>query len=146
MPRLPADSAIECEYEELGHTAEIGMRVRAATPHLLFACAGQSMFRLIGALADETALFARRIVTVESVDMESLMVDWLSELVYLHEIYGVVLDAITVIEWSPTQMIAMVDGHKLSQSPRMYIKAVTYHDLYIRPEDAGWTADIYFDI
>lgn len=141
-----ADRTTECAYEELGHTAEIGMRVHATTPHLLFACAGQAMFRLIGALADETALFARRIVTVESVDTESLMVDWLSELVYLHEIYSVVLDAITVIEWSPTQMIAMVDGHKLRQSPHMYIKAVTYHDLYIRLEDGRWTADIYFDI
>ncbi|NTU78997.1 MAG: archease [Chloroflexales bacterium] len=39
----------DCHFEELAHTADVGARVRAATPAALFACAARSLFALIGA-------------------------------------------------------------------------------------------------
>jgi len=74
---------MRCDYEELEHTAEIGLRVRAATPAALFACAATGMFALIDAQPGEQRM--RHVVTIESSDAESLLVDWLSELLYWHE-------------------------------------------------------------
>ena len=135
-----------CTFEELGHTAEIGMRVRAAAPADLFICAGRAMFALIGAEADPNAELFETLMTLEAIDMESLMVDWLSELVYLHETTGVIFEHIVILHWSPTALSATVSGRRAGQTPHMQIKAVTYHDLVVQPESDGWVAQIYFDI
>lgn len=133
-----------CEFEELGHTAEIGLRVRAPVPGRLFACAGMALFALSGAAAE--AVEIERAVVVESPDAESLLVDWLSELVYLYETTGCAFHAIEVTEWSPQRLAATARGGRPIELPRLHVKAVTYHDLYVREIDAGWEAQVFLDI
>jgi SHS2 domain-containing protein len=133
-----------CEFEELSHTAEIGLRVRAATPGQLFACAGMGLFALTGAVP--AAVEVERTVAVESPDVESLLVDWLSELVYLYETTGCAFHGITVTEWSPQRLVATVCGGRPTALPRLHVKAVTYHDLAVRGRDGGWEAQVFLDI
>lgn len=135
---------MECDYQELAHTADVGLRVRAATPAALFACAATGMFALMGAQPGEPRV--RRDVIVESLDAESLLVDWLSELLYVHETTGEVYDQSEVLTWTPTRLAAVVEGgipvHPLVRS----IKAVTYHGLRLVEETGGWVGEVYFDI
>ena len=133
-----------CEFEELAHTAEIGLRVRAATPGRLFACAGMALFALTGAVPQ--AAEAERTVTVESPDVESLLVDWLNELVYLYETTGCAFHEIEVTEWSPQRLAATVRGGRPAAPPRLHVKAVTYHDLSVHASGAGWEARVFLDI
>ena len=78
-----------CRYEELAHTAEVGVRVDAASADALYACAARAMFALLHMEPDRDADDVRPSTSsVESVDAESLMVDWLGELLYLHETTG----------------------------------------------------------
>lgn len=133
-----------CDYEELSHTAEVGLRVRAATPPDLFGCAAVGMFALIGAQPHERS--QRRTVAVESLDVESLLVDWLSELLYLHETTGEVYDHCKVTTWQPTRLEAVVEGGPPADRPLRAIKAVTYHGLRLGEEAGGWLAEVYFDI
>jgi SHS2 domain-containing protein len=133
-----------CEFEELGHTAEIGLRIRAATPEQLFACAGVALFALTGAVAKTVEV--EQAVTVESPDVESLLVDWLSELVYLYETGGCAFHEIEVTEWSPQRLAATLRGGRPSDPPRLHVKAVTYHDLAVRASGGEWEAQIYLDI
>lgn len=140
------DVPYDCSFEELGHTAEIGMRVRAATPGRLFACAALAMFALIDAAsAPESERVSQR-VELHSLDMESLMVDWLSELVFLHETTGAIYDEIDIHQWSPQHLEATLCGRRAQQVPHMQIKAVTYHDLIVAATDDEWLAQVYFDI
>ncbi len=134
----------ECDYQELAHTAEVGLRVRAPTPAALFTCAAQGMFALIGAHPGEHSV--RRVVTVESPDAESLLVDWLSELLYLHETTGEVYDRITATMWTPTRCVVVVEGGRAAEPPLHSLKAVTYHGLRLVEETDGWLAEIVFDI
>jgi len=136
----------DCDFEELGHTAEVGMRVRSASAATLFACAGQAMFALIGAESDRESFAAQRTVTLDAPDIESLLVDWLNELVYLHETTGEVYPECRVIEWTPTSLSATITGYQPSQSPALHVKAVTYHELQVREEQDGWMAQVYCDI
>jgi SHS2 domain-containing protein len=135
-----------CTIEELGHTSEIGLRVQADAPEQLFACAAQAMFGLLRASPDTSNPPIHHHVAISSVDGESLMVDWLSELVYLHETTGALFPDCTILRWTPTHLEAQVTGYPPSDTPAMHIKAVTYHQLLIQANADGWTAQIYFDI
>lgn len=132
------------DVEELSHTADVGLRARGATPAELFSCLAVGMFGLIGPRPETRD--RRRTVTVESLDAESLIVDWLSELLYLHETTGEVYDHCTITRWAPTKLEAVVEGGPPAGSPLRSIKAVTYHGLRLQEEPGGWLAEVYFDI
>lgn len=64
-----------CRVEELDHTAEIGLRVWAASEARLFGCVGEAMFKLLGVEADPAAPPAERLLEIEAGDPASLLVD-----------------------------------------------------------------------
>ncbi len=136
----------QCTAEELDHTAEIGVRVHAETPERLYACAALAMFALTGAQADPGSPDTPRQVQVKAMDPESLLVDWLNELLYLHEVHHEVYTACTVLAWEPTGIQATVEGRPLATPPVLHIKAVTYHLLQVRQDEKGWHAQVVFDI
>ena len=136
----------DCLVEELGHTSEIGLRVRADAPEQLFACAAHAMFALLRVPLDTTRPVIHHHVTVDSIDGESLMVDWLSELLYLHETSGALFSDCAILRWTATHLEAEVSGYPPAAPPAVHIKAVTYHQLLIQANASGWTAQIYFDI
>lgn len=135
---------IDCSYEELGHTAEVGMRVRAATPESLFACAARGLFEIAGVAPGAERV--ERCVMVASLDAESLLVDWLSELIYLYETTGEVYDQIAIDSWTPERLAATLRGGRAVAPPARSIKAVTYYGLRLEHADDGWLAEVYFDI
>ena len=135
-----------CRYEELEHTSEIGVRAHAASPALLYACAARAMFALLQARPAALIPGITHRIVVDSTDADCLMVDWLGELLFLHETAGFVLADCQVDEWSPTRIEATVTGNLPAEPPALHIKAVTFHQLSVAQTDAGWTAVVFFDI
>jgi SHS2 domain-containing protein len=135
-----------CLIEELGHTAEIGVRVQAGSAEELFACTAQAMFGLLRVHPDESRQATPRLVTIDSIDGESLLVDWLNELVYLYETSGLIFTQYKILAWSATHLEAEVSGYRSNGVPALQIKAVTYHQLLLRGDANGWTAQVFFDI
>lgn len=133
-----------CVYEELGHTAEVGMRVGAPDAESLFVCAAQGLYTLAGVAAGEPRLQER--IMLESFDIESLLVDWLSELVYRLDTVGHVYEQIAIESWTPTRLTARLAGGVAAAPPQRAIKAVTYHGLRVAASEQGWEAEVYFDI
>ncbi|NLE76562.1 MAG: archease, partial [Chloroflexi bacterium] len=74
-------------FEETAHTADLALRLQAATLPGLFAAAARGMFSL---MADLTPVQPRvkRALEVTGLDAEMLLVEWLNELLYLHEREG----------------------------------------------------------
>lgn len=136
----------DCLIEELGHTAEIGLRIQADAPEQLFACSARAMFGLLRVLPDTTRPAIHHHVTIDSIDGESLMVDWLSELLYLHETTNAIFTDCTVLRWTSTHLDANVTGYPPDAPLAVHIKAVTYHQLTIQANADGWLAQVYFDI
>ena len=142
-----------CTYEELSHTAEIGLRLEVDTAANLFICAAQAMFDLIhpAPLAHKTSVAATETaewhqIALSASDPESLLVDWLNELLYLYETTGLVYHRYRVNTWERTFIEATVTGHKPDQPAAMHIKAVTYHQLEVAQTAENWQAQVYFDI
>lgn len=144
MPTIPSTN---CKYEELSHTSEVGLSLEADSAADLFTCTAQAMFHLIHPTPlDDLETSEWRQITLSANDQESLLVDWLSELLYLYETTGLIFHRYNIVTWEPTFIEATVTGDNPDQPPAMHIKAVTYHQLEVVQTVDNWQARIFFDI
>jgi SHS2 domain-containing protein len=135
-------------FEPIDHTADVGYRLAAPTLPELFAVAGRALFDAITEL-DSIRPQLERKIEVEAGDVEALLVAWLSELNFrcvteLELFCEFVIDAI-----SPTSARATVRGEKIDPARHVIqteIKAVTYHELFVREVEGGWEAQVIFDV
>jgi SHS2 domain-containing protein len=130
-------------YEELQHTADWALRVWAAELPALFAEAALGMNALSGVQLAESPRLSR-IFETRAADEESLLVAFLSELVYSAEQERLAFDAFDVRLGENRLRVAMTGAAILSMNKS--IKAVTYHNLKIRPTVRGVEVDIVFDV
>jgi SHS2 domain-containing protein len=87
----------------------------------------------------------RREVHLEAPDRETLLVDWLNELLYLWEVEGEVYSRFDIASLSSTELSAEVEGGEAEKVTK-FIKAATFHDLEIAETDEGYVATITFDV
>jgi protein archease len=134
-------------YEELPHAADWSLRVWAADLPSLFVEAANGMNALSEARPANGPATHR---TFESAapDAESLLVAFLSELVYAAEQEGLTFTGFQVgmSEGSEGwELKAGMDGAPLASANKT-IKAVTYHKLQIRQTARGLEVEIVFDV
>jgi len=132
-------------YEELDHTADVGIRAHGASLDELFAAAAAGMFSLVADLRKVRAVGEVE-VRVKADDLEGLMVRWLSELLFLHETQRLLLKEFDV-RIAGTSLEARARGETIDKKRhelKLNIKAVTYHRLRI-DRKAG-LAEVIFDI
>jgi len=136
-------------FEVLDHTADIGIRVRGSSIVNLFENAALGMLSLwFGELPnapaeEETSL------EVSAMDHEQLLVRFLNELVYLVDFKKILPLQFAIRVENGISLLASVKGidlRKLELVPLTYVKAATYHQLKIKEESDGFTAEIYFDV
>src|SRR5512136_3077938 len=72
-------------FEILDHTADIGIIVHGENLKALFENAGEAFFHLITDLRKVKGRIERR-VNIGGENLDRLMVDWLTELLYLHDV------------------------------------------------------------
>ncbi len=135
---------MRARFEQLEHTADLAVRVFASDLGELFSAAALAMFSQLADLKLITPTVQLR-VRLEGRDTESLLVDWLNELLYLHETCGEVYTQFTFEELSPHRLRASILGGRPKQTYTI-IKGATYHDLSIRETEDGLVATIVFDV
>ncbi len=134
----------EPEIEEIEHTADWAIRVQAPNPSTLFEQAALGMSNLIGSANPQTEEVVRPI-TLQAADLESLLVGWLEELLFILETEDLMLTRSNVQVLSDTQLLATVEMRPVNERWKE-IKAVTYHDLEIKPTSKGFEVVIVFDV
>ena len=137
-------------YEFFEHTADVGAVVRGATLARLFENAARALFDLIG---DSRTVRPRRRVrlAVEGAGLEDLLVRWLSELLYRHEVDRLIFSAFEVerVDRSRLRARGVAWGEPIDRRRHLLrheVKAVTYHQLKIVRGRSAWRARIVFDI
>ena len=135
------------EFEILDHTADVGIIAYGSNINEAFANAAKGMFSLITDLGDiEESEY--RDTELTAPDQESLLVEWLNELIYLFDVENMLFKRFDIIQLSETHLKARSYGHKVDSSKhklRMGIKAVTYHMLKIDKSN-GSRVQVLFDI
>ncbi len=144
MKTPPAGDA-RVRFELLEHTSEIGVLAHGRSLGEIFANAAYGMFSLMTDLARVRPRGEYQ-VRLRAPDPGTLMVDWLTHLLFLHETEDLYLSEFDV-EVSDASLEAKVRGEKIDRrrhKPKIAVKAVTYHQLEVNPEK-GY-ARIIFDI
>ena len=131
-------------YEEIEHTADLAIRAYGRDVSELFANAAHGMFALMAEPSLEGPARERG-VSLEAMDRESLLVDWLNELIYLHEVEGETYYQLAIETLSSTKLEAHVTGGP-TKSKIKAIKAATFHNLAIEETVNGLVATIVFDV
>jgi len=135
-------------FELLEHPADIGFRVRADTLPALYANAAVAMLSIA---TDVAAIEPRETyhLAVASGDRESLMVDWLSEVLYWFDGKRIALTGFEIDRFDGVSLAATAHGEPrdpVRHRANLIVKAVTYHQLRIVEHEGRWLADVYLDI
>lgn len=135
-------------FEILEHPADIGFRAFGGTLEDLFANAAVAML----AIAYEIEDAAPRIeyaLSAAGTDYESLLVNWLSEVLYWFDGKRIALREFRVAHLAPDGIRAAAWGEPRDGArhrSKLIVKAVTWHQLKIARSDGGWMAEVYLDI
>jgi SHS2 domain-containing protein len=131
-------------YEQLEHTADLALRIYGRDLRELFVAAAYAMFSQLADVGRIQPVVGEP-VSVEGTDYESVLVNWLNELLYLHETRKHVYSVFDITELSPQSLKATVRGEQTTDVYTI-IKAATYHDLAVSETADGYTATIVFDV
>jgi SHS2 domain-containing protein len=136
-------------YETFDHTADLGLRIRAADLSTLFR---EAALALESALVEDlAAVEPKRCVKVQlpADELEYLLFDWLKALLYHFDLEHMLFGRFEVKVDPATGLDAEAWGepfdparHELAHE----VKAITYHDLKVEQTPDGWLAEVIVDI
>ncbi len=131
-------------FEEIEHTADVGIRAYGTTASEIFESAAAGMFSLVANLEGVKPVGEEEI-RLSADDLPGLLVAWLSELLYLHETQRLLFCRFEV-EVRGAQLHARAWGEAIDKQRhelKLAIKAVTYHRLSVDLEKG--VAEVIFD-
>ena len=131
---------------ELPHTADIKVRIDSPTLETLFSEAAGTLMEVL--YGDERSEGITRNITVESLDNESLLTDFLSEILFVSEVDGLVFSTAEV-HIEGTHLSAVLSGEGFNpekHSGGTEIKGISYTGMSIMQHANGYMVDIVFDV
>nr|WP_321352030.1 archease [uncultured Methanoregula sp.] len=133
-------------YEEIPHTADVKIRARAETPELLFSEAFNALMQVV--FGKNRSGEQKRVVEIHSTDRESLLADFLSEVLFISEVEGMVFCRadITILG---TDLTAILYGEPFDAARHLEgteVKGISYSGLSIWQDEKGYILDILFDV
>ena len=135
------------DFEILNHTADVGIIAYGADMSQAFANAARALFSLITDL-DDVEEVVHRDIELTSTDEESLLVEWLNELIYQFDTEGIIFKRFDITQLNSTRLKARSYGEKVDKSKhkiKIGVKAATYHMLKVDKGD-GCKVQVLFDI
>jgi len=133
------------KYEILEHKADLKMRAFGKTKKELF----WNMFlgmtsELRPKIKNKKSKIKK--IKVKSLNLETLLVDFLSEVLYLIQVNKEIYNSIKFKKFIDTELEGELTGQKVERFGED-IKAVTYHNLEMKKnKDDSWQATVLFDI
>ena len=135
------------DFKIINHTADVGIIAYGADVRQAFANAARALFSLITELNGVEEVINRDI-ELTATDQESLLVEWLNELIYLFDTEHVIFKRFDISKLNNTQLKARSHGEKVDSSRhklKIGVKAATYHMLRVDKGD-GCQVQVLFDI
>jgi SHS2 domain-containing protein len=138
------------KYEILEHPAELRLRVYGKTIEELFMNAVEAMANTLATSNKRQAKKTEKeILKIQSADINSLLVDFLSEILAKSQInkciYLVPKIRVSIVNSQKSKVVADLVGYPVDHFDED-IKAITYQDLNIQKIDGIWQTILVFDI
>jgi len=135
-------------FEILEHTADIGFRARGRTR--------EEMFENAALALESVALHIEGVepkipypIAAAGEDDESLLVNWLNEVLFYLDGRQVAMCRFRVEQLAPYRVVGQGWGEPRDSErhpAKLVVKGVTYHQLKISRTGEGWFAEVYLDI
>src|SRR3989338_1054385 len=135
-------------FKILDHTADVAVKIESKTLEKLFEeAAGSYLYLLIE--EEKLKPCETKKIKLEAMDHESLLVSFLSELIYILETQNKIPCNFKIKQLTKTSLqaevaCAQLEPHKISILCN--IKAVTFYDLKIKKTTKGFNVTLVFDI
>ena len=135
-------------YEIFDHTADLGLRIRAADLPSLLAESARAFFSVLVANLDDVQPVLQRTYALDGSTPDYLLFDWLTELLFTFETEHLLFSRFDV-QLTPAGLSAVCLGEPMDPSRHHMeheIKAITYHELKVVQDATGWLAEVIVDI
>jgi SHS2 domain-containing protein len=135
-------------WEHFEVEADVGVRGRGPTRAEAFAQATLGVFALIVPPA-EVEPRERRQVRAQAESPEALLVAWIDECLYVHEIEGFVVHAVEVTACNDTLAHGVLRGEPVDPARHRVgtvVKGATYHQVSVQASGGDWEARVIVDV
>lgn len=136
------------QYELFDHTADLGIRVRAASLPGLVAPSTDALYAAFGNVVtcDESV---PRAFELRADEPALLLRDYLTELLHLFNHERRRLTDVSAVDFTAGHLVVGGQAHQVDAAASTFareVKAITYHELAIRPIPGGYEATFIVDI
>ena len=135
-------------FEITNHTADVGIIAYGTDAKELFSNAALALFSLITE-PESIEEKLRRDLEIVSENRDSLLIEWLNELIYLFDAEHILFRRFDIEDLSYNQLKATCYGESfdpLRHKIKTGVKAATYHMLKIDKGGSGYKAQVIFDV
>lgn len=135
-------------FQFLEHTADIGIAAYGKSLEEVFVNAAKGLFSLI-VDTDSIMQHTTREIELEREDVESLLVSFLNELIYIFDTDNMIFSRFEVLTLKDNHLKVKACGEKVDPSRhelKLGPKAATFHKLEIKKLNGTYEAQIFFDI
>ena len=135
-------------FEIINHVADVGIVAYGSDAKELFSNAALALFSLI----TEPESIEEKLqldLEVSSEDMDSLLVEWLNELIYLFDVERILFNRFDIRSLTRNELDATCYGEgidSMKHKIKLGVKAATYHMLKLEQNRDGYKAQIILDI
>jgi SHS2 domain-containing protein len=133
---------------EFDHTGDLGIDVEGESLAAVFEEAASGMFGLLTDLSTVDDVNEYH-VSANGADVVELLLNWLSELNFMHLTERVLFCSFNVKILDDVRLEASVGGESIDpvrHKIHTEIKAVTYHEMVVEERKDRWYARVIFDI
>jgi SHS2 domain-containing protein len=133
-------------FEEISHTADVKIRARAPTLDALFTDAFLALMQVVYGTERSDGILKE--IRIESDNIESLLCDFLSEVLFIAEVESLVFShaEITIEDLSLTAVLYGESFDPVRHSSGTEVKGISYSGLVIGKDANGYMLDILFDV
>jgi SHS2 domain-containing protein len=135
-------------FETFDHTADIGLRIHAATRDELFVDAAHGLMSLLVENIEDVQPIQSETIHIAGAQLDYLLFDWLNELLFRFESAGF-LGHQCAVRIDAEGLNATIVGESCDRARHRLaheVKAITYHGLFVKQTDTGWIAELVLDI
>jgi len=133
-------------FEDLPHTADIRIRVRAPSMDDLFKDAADALMEVM--YGKDRAGLDTTEVALESPDAESLLTDFLSELLFITDSKGVVIARadVSIDRFRLRAVLYTEPFDPARHSGGTEVKGISYTGMTVQQGSRGYSVEIVFDV
>jgi SHS2 domain-containing protein len=133
-------------FIELPHTADVRIHIRAPTLDILFSDAFCALMQTV--FGKDRLGGCKKEIQLEAEDTETLLMDFLSETLFICEVEGLVF-AKSIVTTDGKILKAVLEGESFDRSRHAggtEVKGISYSGLSVTRDENGYMLDILFDV